>query len=156
MKHLKFTLVFLLAFSFLSFKVYAQSWLTIGNSVSSGNFLGSTSTTVPLELKTTQAQPINFYTNNTQQMTLSTTGTLNLVTGTAGYQIGGTPVLTFGSTGNPNNLFVGTANVTVSKTLFAANVVLHTANQPDIDLEEKIKELENRIAELEKLLTAKN
>ncbi|MEN9522566.1 MAG: hypothetical protein RL065_943 [Bacteroidota bacterium] len=164
---------FLLLFSI---KVKAQ-WWTTGNNPFFGDFLGSTSTTVPLELKTTQAQPINFYTNNsaTPYVVISTTGDLtvtgniisnnsiNLTTSTSAFQIGGIPVLTFGSTGNPNNLFVGTANVTVAKTLFAANVVLHTANQPDIDLQEKIKELENELAlvkqqmaTIQKLLIAKN
>ena len=56
--------------------------------------------------------------------------------------------------GNPSNLFVGTANVTITKKIFATNFVVHAANQPDIDLQEKITVLENEIALLKQQMTA--
>jgi hypothetical protein len=171
MKQLKFTLVFLLALPLLSVKVNAQTWQTIGNNTSPGDFLGSTSTTNPLELKTTQAQPINFYTNNsaTPYVVISTTGDLtvtgnivsnnsmNLTTSTSAYQIGGQNVLW----GSAANLFVGNGNVTIAKNLTVANVTLHN-NNTDIDLLKTITELQLQLVELQKRLddveklTAKN
>lgn len=49
----------------------AQNWQINGNTlVGAGEFLGSSSGNFPLVLKTTPAQPINFFTNNTQRMTI--------------------------------------------------------------------------------------
>ncbi len=157
MKQLKFTIVFLLALTLLSVKVNAQQWNTYGNSVGSTDFLGTTNTQ-PLELKTTNTttpQPINFYTNDTLHMFLTPRGHLDLtnIDKTSAYMIGGNNVLQFYK-GNPNNLLVGTANVTITKKIFATNFVVHAANQPDIDLQEKITALENEIALLKQQMTA--
>ncbi len=67
----------LLFLTCVSFGVFAQApWYLSGNSTISGDFIGTTSTT-PLELKTTNTgtpQPINFYTNNTQKATILANG----------------------------------------------------------------------------------
>jgi hypothetical protein len=62
-------------------KISAQ-WQTNGNSISSGDFVGTTNAQ-PLELKTNTsgvggAQSINFYTNLVQQMILNSGGSLGL------------------------------------------------------------------------------
>lgn len=63
---------------------FAQNnWKTTGNglafpdAVTSSSFLGTT-ITVPLNLKTTQAQPINFFTNNTERMRIRGIGLVGI------------------------------------------------------------------------------
>lgn len=59
-----------IAFCFLSLNSNAQTpWYLTGNTPGATDFLGSTGTN-PLNLKTTGALPINFFTNNTQYMTI--------------------------------------------------------------------------------------
>ena len=72
-----FVIIFLLQNIFIG-KICAQNWLTAGNTLTGTEFLGSTSGAFPLDIKTTPAQPIDFYTGNAQRMTLTSTGELGL------------------------------------------------------------------------------
>src|SRR3990172_1603674 len=77
MKTLK-TLFAILIIFFLFQNSSAQDWSLTGNALVGGEFLGSNGGPFPLVLKTTPAQPINFFTNNTLKMTLTSGGALGI------------------------------------------------------------------------------
>ena len=54
--------------------------MTTGNPLTGTEFLGSTTGPFPLVIKTTPAQPINFFTNSTQRMTITSYGWVGIGT----------------------------------------------------------------------------
>jgi hypothetical protein len=73
----------IISLTFISGVTSAQTpWILTGNTVGSGNFLGTTNAQ-PLEIMTTSTsppQPINFYTNGAQQMTINDGGSVGIGT----------------------------------------------------------------------------
>ena len=100
-------------FSLISFeKNYAQPWQITGNgNATAASFVGHANS-VPLQIKTTLAQPISFFTNNTQKMIITSTGFVGIGNGFTTpqsrlhlHQLGASFIYTqwtTGTTGNAN------------------------------------------------------
>ncbi|MFP5471530.1 MAG: hypothetical protein ACLGGV_08020, partial [Bacteroidia bacterium] len=85
---------------------HAQKWRIDGNNsifptifadrINANSFVGSTSTTVPFNLKTTQAQPVVFFTTNLERMRISPDGLvgINIATPEATLDVNGTIKIT--------------------------------------------------------------
>lgn len=93
--------------------------------INAASFVGSTDAALPFNIKTTFAQPVNFFTANTQRMVISGTtgfvgvgttaapsqkfeveaGNINLFTSTNAYMLGSQNILWH--KGNARNIFVG-------------------------------------------------
>lgn len=115
--------------------------------INAASFVGSTDPNIPFNIKTTQAQPINFFTSGTQKMTIQPNGNVGIGSSTPapnelltvfggnvnikksgvaqnnGYMIGDKMVLWRGSQGNIRNIFIGAeagnANTTGLYNIFA-------------------------------------
>jgi len=128
---------------------FAQRWQLSGNSsltlpfidrINVNSFVGSTDANIPFNLKTTQAQPMIFFTTNTERMRITPTGFvgINIANPQATLDVNGTIKI---SSLACDNCFVTTdekGNLTAQENTIA-------------QLEQRIKQLEDLLAKMEEL-----